>query len=247
MEVTPHRRGPRVRRHPGTAKIGPERRQARPSCRLGGRPVHGLGRGGRWRLLARRAPDRAEDAGRAGPHPLARGRVLLRDRGQDGRAARRRDRLRRGRRLGLQAAQPVAHVLEPGDTECRILEIIAPGGFEEFFDELAELVARGGDFSPRSSTAGARKLRARVRPREAMPALTAEHGYSPSQRPRALARLERSNTPWTPAVGAAWKVQGACAVPDWPAPSTPTGRSPRWSFHEGSRRRVGSRRSSGRP
>ena len=31
-----------------------------------------------------------------------------------------------------------------GDTECRILEIISPPGFEHFFDELAELVAQGG-------------------------------------------------------------------------------------------------------
>ena len=30
-----------------------------------------------------------------------------------------------------------------GDTECRILEIISPSGFEHFFDELAELVGRG--------------------------------------------------------------------------------------------------------
>lgn len=30
-----------------------------------------------------------------------------------------------------------------GDTECRILEILSPSGFEHFFDELAELGARG--------------------------------------------------------------------------------------------------------
>ena len=29
-----------------------------------------------------------------------------------------------------------------GDTECRILEIISPSGFEHFFDELAELLGR---------------------------------------------------------------------------------------------------------
>ena len=34
-----------------------------------------------------------------------------------------------------------------GDEPCRILEIIAPGGFEHFFDELGELNA-AGDFSP---------------------------------------------------------------------------------------------------
>lgn len=36
----------------------------------------------------------------------------------------------------------------PDDTPCRILEIIAPGGFEHFFEELAELVA--GEFDPQS-------------------------------------------------------------------------------------------------
>src|SRR3954464_15642367 len=30
-----------------------------------------------------------------------------------------------------------------GDTPCRILEIIAPGGFEDFFDELVDAVAAG--------------------------------------------------------------------------------------------------------
>jgi mannose-6-phosphate isomerase-like protein (cupin superfamily) len=34
-----------------------------------------------------------------------------------------------------------------GDEECRILEIIAPGGFEHFFDELGEML-RSPDFSP---------------------------------------------------------------------------------------------------
>jgi hypothetical protein len=30
-----------------------------------------------------------------------------------------------------------------GDTPCRILEMIAPGGFEDFFDALADSVAAG--------------------------------------------------------------------------------------------------------
>ena len=34
-----------------------------------------------------------------------------------------------------------------GDEPCRILEIIAPGGFEHFFDELAEVTSRP-DFEP---------------------------------------------------------------------------------------------------
>jgi mannose-6-phosphate isomerase-like protein (cupin superfamily) len=37
-----------------------------------------------------------------------------------------------------------------GDTPCRILEIIAPGGFEHFFDELGEAIESG--------TAGPEKL-----------------------------------------------------------------------------------------
>ena len=32
-----------------------------------------------------------------------------------------------------------------GDEPCRILELIAPGGFERYFDELAELTAGGGE------------------------------------------------------------------------------------------------------
>ena len=39
------------------------------------RPLHGVGRGDRRGLLAGRAPDRAKHAGRASPHPRARGRV----------------------------------------------------------------------------------------------------------------------------------------------------------------------------
>src|SRR4029450_11661156 len=35
------------------------------------------------------------------------------------------------------------HTFWAGDTECRILEIISPSGFEHFFAELAELVAQG--------------------------------------------------------------------------------------------------------
>ena len=32
-----------------------------------------------------------------------------------------------------------------GEQPCRILELIAPGGFEAYFDELAELTADGGE------------------------------------------------------------------------------------------------------
>ncbi len=35
-----------------------------------------------------------------------------------------------------------------GDAPCRVLEIIAPGGFEKFFDELADLMALTGAPNP---------------------------------------------------------------------------------------------------
>ena len=49
-----------------------------------------------------------------------------------------------------------------GDEPCRILEIISPGGFEHFFDELGDIV--GAD-QPRTRRAGGarRAVRARVR------------------------------------------------------------------------------------
>ena len=78
------------------------------------RPLHDRrGRRGRA-LLARRASDVAARARRAAAPPHARGRVQLRARGPHGRAAGRRRRRGRPGRPGLQAAQPVAHVLERG-------------------------------------------------------------------------------------------------------------------------------------
>src|SRR3954447_11290572 len=90
------------------------RRQVR-QPRLDRRPLHDRHRGdARRRLLPRRAPDAAAGPRRAAAPPHPRGRVLVRARGADGRAARRRRRLRRGGRPRPQAAQPVAHVLERG-------------------------------------------------------------------------------------------------------------------------------------
>jgi hypothetical protein len=37
----------------------------------------------------------------------------------------------------------VAHVLECRRRACRILEIIAPAGFEHYFDELVDVLAQG--------------------------------------------------------------------------------------------------------
>ena len=76
------------------------------------RPDDGLDRGDGRGLLARRASDAAAAPGGPAPQALARGRVQLRDRGADGRPARRRRRLRGGGGPGVQAARPVAHVLE---------------------------------------------------------------------------------------------------------------------------------------
>ena len=57
-----------------------------------------------------------------------------------------------------------------GDEECRILEIISPGGFEHFFDELGDLMAA-------SDTAG---------PPEELPQLGAKYGleFDPESVPR---------------------------------------------------------------
>ena len=63
-----------------------------------------------------------------------------------------------------------------GDEPARILEIIAPGGFEHFFDELGDLVAAGapdpanlGDLSARYGL--------EMRP-ETVPAICEEHGLT---------------------------------------------------------------------
>ena len=52
-----------------------------------------------------------------------------------------------------------------GDTPCRILEIISPGGFEHYFDELAKLMAEPG-FELGADRRARRPLRARSRPGE---------------------------------------------------------------------------------
>ena len=106
-----HRPPPPLRRLPGPAHRGARRRPGRPPRRLR-RPLPHLGRGERRRLLAGGAPDPAALAVRAAAPALRHRRVQLRARGAHGRPARRRGRLRRGRRPRLQAARPVAHLLE---------------------------------------------------------------------------------------------------------------------------------------
>ncbi len=64
-----------------------------------------------------------------------------------------------------------------GDEPCRILEIICPGGFEHFFDELDDLLKQP-DFSPEKLGPLGDEVRARVPARAACPQLCEEHGLS---------------------------------------------------------------------
>jgi mannose-6-phosphate isomerase-like protein (cupin superfamily) len=63
-----------------------------------------------------------------------------------------------------------------GDEPCRILEIISPGGFEHYFDELGDLVA-----SPEPDLAAMEELNARygieMKP-ETVPEICAEYGLT---------------------------------------------------------------------
>ena len=61
----------------------------------------------------------------------------------------------------------------PDETPCRILEIIAPGGFENFFDEMATLMA--GEFDTGEAGGARCRLRALFEP-ETVPGSAAEHG-----------------------------------------------------------------------
>lgn len=63
-----------------------------------------------------------------------------------------------------------------GDQPCRILEIIAPGGFEHFFDELAELQARP-DFTPEMTAGLGGRYGLDFDP-DSVPRLCEEHGLA---------------------------------------------------------------------
>ena len=62
-----------------------------------------------------------------------------------------------------------------GDGPCRILEIIAPGGFEHFFQEMAELLA--GEFSPEKLAELGAHYGHYFKP-ETVPRLCEEHGLT---------------------------------------------------------------------
>jgi mannose-6-phosphate isomerase-like protein (cupin superfamily) len=62
----------------------------------------------------------------------------------------------------------------PDDTPCRILEIISPGGFERYFDEMASLVSRP-DLDPAQLGELGARYGLELKP-ETVPQLCAEHG-----------------------------------------------------------------------
>ena len=68
-----------------------------------------------------------------------------------------------------------------GDEPARILEIISPAGFEQFFAELAPLAA-GGAARPRGVRRALRPLRPRHAARERPRALRALRGLVPRRR-----------------------------------------------------------------
>src|SRR5687767_6173709 len=63
-----------------------------------------------------------------------------------------------------------------GDEPCRILEIICPGGFEHFFDEMGDLMAKP-DFSPDMIGALGQRYGLEF-DFERVPGICAEHGLS---------------------------------------------------------------------
>ena len=62
-----------------------------------------------------------------------------------------------------------------GNVPVRFLEIITPGGFERYFDELVQLVSRDGPPDMEAIVALAARYGLEVN-LEAMPALMEEHG-----------------------------------------------------------------------
>lgn len=62
----------------------------------------------------------------------------------------------------------------PDDTPCRVLEIISPGGFEHFFDEL-DTAMQSPHFSPAQMGEIGARYGLEFQP-ESVPALCAEHG-----------------------------------------------------------------------
>jgi hypothetical protein len=92
---------------------------------------------------------------------------------------RRNARVRPGRARG-QAARNTARFWNPGDEPARLLEIISPAGFEEYFRELAPLLA--GDGPPDVAALGALQARyALTMDFSTIESLSAAHGLRPPE------------------------------------------------------------------
>ena len=95
-----------------------------------------------------------------------------------------------------------------GDEPCRILEIISPGGFEHFFDELGAIVG-GPGFRPGAARGAGSSLRARIPARQRAPVVRGARARAPAAYGRAeelgrvvddleiASRPERSATGWS--------------------------------------------------
>lgn len=95
-------------------------------------------------------------------------------------------------RMGAQLGDEVVHAAEgdlvfkprdqwhtfwnAGDTPCRILEIISPGGFEHCFDEIAAAMA-SPSFEPQQMAEAASRYGIELQP-DSIPKLCAEHGLT---------------------------------------------------------------------
>jgi mannose-6-phosphate isomerase-like protein (cupin superfamily) len=64
-----------------------------------------------------------------------------------------------------------------GDEPCRILEIISPGGFERYFDEIADLRVQHPDAGPEQIAPLGAKYGLELRP-ETIPQICEEHGLA---------------------------------------------------------------------
>ena len=124
-----------------------------------------------------------------------------------------------------------------GDEPCRILEMIVPGGFEHYFDELGDHPRRrvrpGGDDGGRAG------LRPRVPSRRASPRSARSTGSTYPHAPQQLSRPAGARPPSGSARGGSRA--GACAAPPrrGPRPSWPRSRAPARSPCRGSRGRSG--------
>ena len=105
-------------------------------------------------------------------------------------AARRRRRARRGRRSGLQAARPMAHVLERGRWPLPDPRDHLPGRVRALFDQMATAMASPA-FDPQRMAEIADRYGIEIRP-DSVPQLCAAHGLTHPTPSRPLARPPRA-------------------------------------------------------